>query len=290
MKAIDWARLLLLAALWGGSYLFIRIAAPVLGVWLTMSLRVILAAFALMVYGFITKQSFRFRHRFRDQWRSYLWLGLLNNAIPFILIAMAVVNLNASMAAIFNATTPLFTAIVAAYQLNEPLTQRKLLGLLLGIAGVAVLVGWSPLSLSAAVIAGILFALLAACSYGFAAVYARRRFATSNAIDTATGQLIGSSLLLLPVAVGSRPNTVPSIGILLAVSVLALACTAFAYLLYFQLIASAGATRSATVTFLIPVFSLLFGTLLLHEPINSGVLVGLAMILLSVWLVIGVKR
>jgi drug/metabolite transporter (DMT)-like permease len=121
-------------------------------------------------------------------------------------------------------------------------------------------------------------------------VYARRTFANAKAIDTATGQLIGSSLLLLPVAVVSVPNTMPSIGISLAVIGLALACTAFAYLLYFQLIASAGATRSATVTFLIPIFSLLFGTVLLSEPINSGVIVGLAVILLSVWLVIGAKR
>jgi drug/metabolite transporter (DMT)-like permease len=286
MKPIDWARLLLLAALWGGSYLFIRLAAPVLGVFFTMSLRVILAAFALIIYGVVTKQSLQFR----QSWRSYLLLGFLNNVIPFILIAIAVVNLNASMAAILNATTPLFTAIVAAHQLNESLTKRKLLGLLLGVLGVAVLVGWSPLPLSASVITGILFALIAACSYGFAAVYARRTFANAKAIDTATGQLIGSSLLLLPVAVVSVPNTMPSIGISLSVIVLALACTAFAYLLYFQLIASAGATRSATVTFLIPIFSLLFGTVLLSEPINSGVIVGLAVILLSVWLVIGAKR
>jgi drug/metabolite transporter (DMT)-like permease len=125
MKPIDLARLFVLAALWGGSYLFIRIAAPVLGVFFTISLRVIFAACALGLYGAFTQQLSNLKSR----WQSYLLLGLLNNAIPFILIALAVVNLNASVAAILNATTPLFTAVVAAIWLKEPLDKRKIVGL-----------------------------------------------------------------------------------------------------------------------------------------------------------------
>lgn len=282
MKLIDAGRLLLLGALWGGSYLFIRVAAPVLGVFLTIGLRVTIAAVALISFVAVTRQLPDLRKR----WRPYLLLGALNNAIPFILIAAAVVTLNASMAAILNATTPLFTAAVAALWLNERLHWQKVGGLLLGIGGVTILVGWSPLPLSPAVIVAAIFALVAALSYGIAAVYARRTFTGSKPIETATGQLIGSSVLLLPVTFVSVPQTVPSVGVVLAVTALALACTAFAYLLYFQLIASAGATRAASVTFLVPAFSLLWGNVLLGEPVNVGIIVGLVAILLSVWLVI----
>ncbi|MBD2099653.1 DMT family transporter [Leptolyngbya sp. FACHB-261] len=285
MKPIDLARLFLLAALWGGSYLFIRVAAPVLGIFLTMSLRVLLAASALSLYGAFIQQLPNFRKR----WRAYLLLGLLNNVIPFILIAVAVVNLNASIAATLNATTPLFTAIVAALWIKEPLNWQKVVGLLLGISGVAILVGWSPLLLSPSVILGGIFALVAAFSYGIAAVYARRTFLNNKPTDTATGQLIGSSVLLLPALLISAPSTIPSAAIILAVVALALACTSLAYLLYFQLISSAGATRAATVTFLIPAFSILFGKVFLAEPINSGLIIGLIMILLSVWLVTASK-
>ena len=286
MKPIDLARLFLLAALWGGSYLFIRIAAPVLGVFFTISLRVILAACALVLYAAFTQQL----PNLRSRWQSYLLLGLLNNAIPFTLIAFAVVNLNASVAAILNATTPLFTASVAAIWLKERLERRKIMGLLLGIAGVAVLVGWSPLPLSLPAILGGLSALIAALSYGIAAVYARIRFTHNRAIETATGQLVGSSVLLIPVTFTSIPNIIPTGNIILALVTLAIACTAIAYLLYFQLISNSGATQAVTVTFLIPVFSLLFGVILLDEPVNSGLIVGLITILLSVWLVINTKH
>ncbi|AFZ30258.1 protein of unknown function DUF6 transmembrane [Gloeocapsa sp. PCC 7428] len=286
MKPIDLARLFLLAALWGSSYLFIRITAPVLGVFFTISLRVIIAACALGLYGVLAQQLSTLKTR----WLSYLLLGLLNNVIPFILIAIAIVNLNASIAAILNATTPLFTAIVAAIWLKEPLNKRKIVGLLLGIVGVAILVGWSPLLLSLSVILGGLSALIAALFYGIAAVYARRRFRHNRATETAIGQLVGSSVLLIPVTFTSIPNTVPSTEVILAVITLAIACTAFAYLLYFQLIAKAGATQAATVTFLIPVFSLLFGKTLLGEPVNFGLIIGLITILLSIWLVFNTKH
>lgn len=120
-------------------------------------------------------------------------------------------------------------------------------------------------------------------------MYARRTFVYNKSTETATGQLIGSSILLLPVAFVSYSNRIPPIEIILAVTTLAIVCTAFAYMLYFQLISSIGPTRTATVTFLIPIFSLLFGKVLLGEPVNSGLIVGLITILLSVWLVIEAK-
>lgn len=285
MKPIDLARLFLLAALWGAAFLFIRIVAPVLGVFFTISLRIVLAAFALGLFGAIASIS-----KLKRSWQSYLLLGLFNNVIPFLLLAIAVVNINASIAAILNAITPLCTAIVSAIWLKEPLSRRKVIGLSLGVIGVAILVGWSPLPLSPPVIFGGISALIAALSYGIAAVYARRRFMHDKATETAFGQLTGSSILLIPVAFATMPKTIPAIEIVLAVIVLAIACTAFAYLLYFQLISDIGATGAATVTFLIPVFSLLFGNIFLGEPINSGVIFGLITVLLSVWLVINPKQ
>ncbi|HEY9662296.1 MAG TPA: DMT family transporter, partial [Allocoleopsis sp.] len=241
----------------------------------------------LSLYGLWVRQQIGLR----QQWRSYLLLGFLNNVVPFLLIATAVANLNASIAAILNATTPLFTAIVAAIWLKEPLNGRKITGLILGITGVAILVGWSPLPLSLPVIVGGICALIAAFSYGVAAVYARRTFWQNQPLETAIGQLTGAGVLLLPIAIASSgASSHFSIEIAGAVFILAAACTAFAYWLYFQLIASAGAVRTATVTFLVPIFGLLFGKILLAEPVNLGIIVGLITILLSVWLVIGAKR
>lgn len=286
MKLIDWGRLLLLAALWGGSYYLIRIVAPELGAFLTMSLRTLLAAITLIIYGLLTRQIVQFKRH----WKSYMVLGLLNNAIPFVFIAIAVINLNASIAAILNATTPLFTAIVSALWLREELRCAQVIGLGLGVLGVAILVGWSPLPLTPAVVLGGMLALFAAVSYGIAAVYARRTFQGQKSIDVASGQLIASSVLLLPPGIVSVPARMPSIGVIGGLVALAIACTAFAYLLYFQLIANAGATQAATVTFLVPVFGVLFGRVFLGEPITWGLVLGLATILLSVWLVLQKKQ
>lgn len=282
MKRADLALLVALAALWGGSYLFIRVAAPALGAIPLMGLRVALAIAALLAYA----ASSRDLPDFRARWRSFLLLGALNNAIPFTLIASAVIALNASLAAILNATTPLFAALVAAAWTGEALGIRRAAGVLLGIAGVAVLVGWSPLPLSQRVLVAAAQALLAALSYGLAAVYARRAFKGVPPLHTAVGQLAGSSLLLVPLAVALRPAAWPSLWVMLAVLALALPCTALGYLIYFRLIAGAGATGAATVTFLIPFFSLLWSVAFLGEPLSAGIFAGLGVILLSVWLVL----
>jgi drug/metabolite transporter (DMT)-like permease len=160
----------------------------------------------------------------------------------------------------------------------------------LGIGGVAIIVGWSPLPVSGRAILAVAQVLLAALSYGLAAVYARRRFAGSRSLHTAVGQLAGSSLLLVPLAFVAPPTGVPSLRVVAAVLALALVCTALGYLAYFQLIADAGATQAATVTFLMPCFSTLWGATFLGEPLGVGLFVGLAVILGGVWLVIGPRR
>ncbi|MBW7884289.1 MAG: DMT family transporter [Caldilineaceae bacterium] len=283
MQRLDTLLLLILGAVWGASYLFMRIAAPVLGPISLMAARVALAALALWIYCI----AFSSRPDWRKRWRQFLFLGLFNNAVPFTLIAVAVIHLNASIAAILNATTPLFTAMISAMWLGEALGVRRFGGIVLGIGGVVILMGWSPLPLTARTLLAGGAALLAAVSYGLAAVYARSRFRDVPPEHTAVGQLTGATLILTPVAFLQPPEEPISIAVAAAVLALALVCTSFAYLIYFRLIASAGATQAATVTFLVPFFSVLWGVLLLGEPLSAGMLLGLVVILFSIWLVLG---
>jgi drug/metabolite transporter (DMT)-like permease len=277
--------LVLLAAIWGASYLFIRIAAPVLGSFFTMGLRVAIAAIALMVYGLAIRRM----PNFQRDWKKFLIIGLLNNAVPFVLIVNAVTSLNASIGATLNATTPLFTAVVAAIWVGEALTARKLVGVSLGVVGVAVLMGWNAIPFSTSVALGAGQALLAALSYGLAAVYVRTCFKGVPAIHIAIGQLLGSTLLLAPLAVLNVPQFGITTPVILAVVAMGLVCTALAYLIYFRLIASSGATQAASVTFLIPIFSILWGALFLREPLSFGLAGGVVVILFSVWLVLGAR-
>jgi drug/metabolite transporter (DMT)-like permease len=279
---LTWSMLIFLAAIWGGSFLFIRIAAPVIGSVFLMAVRVALAAAGLLAYSLLHRSL----PNFRDYWRQYLVIGALNNAIPFILIANAVIDLNASLSAILNATTPLFTALVASVWIGEPFGRRRGFGVFLGLLGVAVLVGFSPIPVSSKVFLAVAQSLLAALSYGLGAVYTRTRFQGANPMHTALGQLSGSTFLLLPLAFLSVPATPPTVTVILAVLTLALLCTSFAYLIYFRLISSAGPTTAASVTFLVPFFSILWGVLFLNEPLSLGMFLGLGIILGSVGLVI----
>lgn len=275
--------LIFLAAIWGGSFLFIRIAAPALGSILLMAVRVALAAIGLLVYA-LAQASLP---DFRANWKHYLAIGALNNAIPFVLIANAVIDLNASLSAILNATTPLFTAMVAAVWIGEPFGWRRSSGVVMGILGVGILVGFSPIPFSMKVLLAVGQSLLAAFSYGLGAVYTRTRFQGANPIHTSLGQLVGSTILLAPLAVFNGPETSPTMAVILATLALALLGTSFAYLIYFRLISAAGPTTAASVTFLVPFFSILWGVIFLHEPLSAGMFLGLGVILGSVWLVIG---
>lgn len=275
--------LIALGGLWGGSYLFMRIAGPVLGPIVLIAARVMLAAAALWLYCLVIGE----RLALAGRWRQMLLMGTLNNAIPFVLITYAVIHLNASIAGIINATMPLFTAVVAAIWLREPLSPRRVLGVLSGISGVGVLVGLSPLPLTGRTLSAAGASLAAAFSYGVAVVYARLRFRALPPEQTAVGQLTAASLLLAPLALAGLPRALPAPLVAGAVLALALVCTALAYLIYFRLIAEAGATQASTVTFLVPFFGVLWGALFLGEPLNAGVFLGLAIIVFSVWLVLG---
>jgi len=285
MKTRDVGELLLLSVIWGGSFLCIRVAAPVLGPIVLIELRVLIAGLALLLYATLTKT----RLNLRKHWRYYLIVGILNSAIPFTLIATAELRLTAGLAAILNATTPLFGAVVAAIWIQETLTVNKIIGLTLGLLGVAVLVGWSSLPFTTIVVLSVVASLAAAACYGIAGVYTKVMARGASSVAVATCSQLGASLFLLPFTFAIPVQHVPTSTVLLALLILALLCTAVAYVLYFRLIANIGPTRALTVTFLSPIFGVLWGVLLLGESLTWGTIIGFAIILSGTGLVTGTR-
>jgi drug/metabolite transporter (DMT)-like permease len=284
MRPRDFAGLALLGALWGGSFLFIRVAVPALGPFLLVELRVGLATVALLLYVLAAGRV----PKIRSRWRSFLLLGFLNAAVPFTLISAAEIHLTASLAAILNSTTVMFTAMVAAVWMGDHLTARKLIGIVLGIFGVTVLVGWDPTPLNGVVLLSVAAMLLASLSYALGATYVKASFSGIPPTGMAIGQLGAATVLLMPLCAVGIPEEAPPLPVVLSMLGLALLSTAAAYLIYFRLIENVGPTSTVTVTLLVPVFGLLFGVLLLDEPFGPGTLAGLAIILASVVLITGI--
>jgi drug/metabolite transporter (DMT)-like permease len=283
MKSKDVAALLFLAALWGGSFLFIRVAAPVLGPVLLMALRVLLAGLALLLYAIATRTDLQIR----AYWRQYLLIGLLNSAVPFTLIAFAELNLTAGYAAILNATSPLFGAVVAAVWISEALTVKKLLGLALGLLGVGVVVGLNSIALSGLIILSIAASIVGAAFYGFSSVFIKVKGKGIPPLALATGSLLGAAVWLVPLTPFALPHSGPDLTVILAVLAIALLSTALAYLLFFGLIERVGPTKTLTVTFLAPVFGIIWGVIFLSEPLTLSTLVGFAIILTGTAFVTG---
>lgn len=273
--------LLSLALVWGASFLFMRIASPEFGPVFTTELRVSLAAASLMLYAVLTRRKLMiWRH-----WKQFLVLGALNAALPFTLICMAELELSASLAAILNATTPMFTALAAWGTLKERPGWSKTIGLVIGLFGVIILVGWSPVPMEGKVLMSVLFSLGAALSYGFGGLYASRIGKGLEPLTLAIGQQLGASIVLLPLALIFAPRHLPSPAAIYSVIGLSLLCTSVAYLIYFRLIRNVGAVKTVSVTFLVPIFGIMWGAIFLNEPLYMNTIVGLFIILLSVMLV-----
>lgn len=278
--------MLLLAAIWGVSFLLIRIAAPVLGPIVLVNARMLIASATLLLYAVTTGRQ---RPTMRTDWKAYLLLGALNSMLPLTLEAVAVVKLNASLAALLATTVPLFTALVAAVWLYEQLTLRRGLGLLLGLAGVGVLVGWSPLPLTRIAVLAVGASLLASLLYAVAGVYAKVAFHCTAALPLAIGQELVAGLLLLPITLAAAPAVAPTVPAIVATGSLALIVTAGGNLLYFYLLARVGPTKTQSVSFLAPVFALGAGVLFLGEPFTASMALGLAMIIMSIILVVELR-
>ena len=277
--------LILLAALWGGSFLFMRIAAPVLGpVWL-IELRVLIAGLVLLPLvlhrGYLAEL---WRHRL-----LLLWVGCLSAALPFTLLAFASLELTAGMTSILNATVPIFAALIGFLVYAEGLGWRQAVGIALGFIGVVVLVGL-PQGGAPPPLLSVVAGLTAAVSYVFAANTAKRRLSHVPAIVFVTGSQLGAAVVLLPLLPFSIPDQLPGTVVVLSVLALALLSTSLAFLIYFQLLREVGATRTLTVTYLIPVFAIAWGALLLDEALTVQVFVGGGLILGGVALANAVGR
>ena len=289
MKPIYYGALLLLGAIWGASFLFIGVAVQEFGPITLMFLRVLAAGLILLAAAYLTQRKKPLRETFqlRQNWRKFLVVGLLNSALPFTLIAFSELKISVSLAAILNSTTPLFAALVAAAWGSEKLTKRKVWGIMFGILGVSVLMGKGLLIVNQETIIAVLASLLAAGFYGSATVYAAKHISGLPAVFASTAQLLGAAVILAVPAVITAPQVRPSMTAVAALLALILLSTALAYLLYFFLLKNVGPTRTASVTFLVPVFGSLWAILFLDDPFNAGMLIGMIIIFASVGLVMG---
>jgi drug/metabolite transporter (DMT)-like permease len=275
------AMLLSLAALWGASFLFMRVAVPSFGPIVLADARVALAGVVLFAYS----AAVGARPVLRERWRDYLLLGSVNAALPFSLLAAAQLEIEASLAAVLNAMAPLFGALVAAVWLGERVAVAARFGLVLGVLGVALVVGLSPFEIDATFVLAVLACLAAAFAYGIGANIVRVRFKGEPPLSMAVGQQLAAAVVLLPLVPAMPLRATPDAVDVLCVVALALASTGIAYLLYFRLLSELGATGGMTVIFVVPVFGVLWGAIFLDERIHLGTLLGGAVILLSVWLI-----
>jgi len=284
MTPVDILLLGTLSAIWGGSFIFMRYLAPLIGPVATADSRMLLAGIVLVA----AFAAARYRAGWRRNARHFLVLGVLNSAVPFLLYSLAALVLPASLEAIFNALSPMFGAVFAALWLGERLTARKATGLALGVAGVVFTSGFSGVALDARTGLAMAGCLLAPACYGLSGVYLSKRAAGVPSLAIAGGSQLFGGLALLPFLFAWPPGPAPlELRIVLVVVAFALLCNALAYLIYYRLMATVGPTRALTVTFLVPVFSMAWGWLFLREPVTWGMATGAAVILAGTWLVVG---
>jgi drug/metabolite transporter (DMT)-like permease len=286
LRPQDAARLVALGAMWGASYLFMRLAVPHLGSALMIEVRVALAGLLLLAFMWTTGRA----SAWRTFWRPWLFVSIVGTAVPFLLIAEALRAIDASTASILNALVPLFTTIVAAIWIREPITPAKAAGILLSIAGTAVLVGWTPQPMSARQLLAASMSIGATMLYGINIVYSRVKLREAAPVATSAYTLLFAALVLLPFTPLDRDlSAVPSIA-WYAVLGLAVVSTTVAFIYYYRLIADIGPVKASTVTLLVPVFGMVWGVLFLGEPLTPGRIAGCAIILSGCALILGLFR
>ncbi len=289
MRPLDMFRLLALAAIWGASFLFLRIIAPVLGTFPTAFFRVLLATAGLLAILLLL----RTRWDFRGKLGLCLVLGVINSGLPFALYSVAAQLVPAGYSAIFNATTPMMGVLIGALFFAEELTLAKIIGVFSGLGGVALLMRIGPVPFDMELLLGALACLGATACYGFGGFLTRRWINQGEGLNSevvAFGSQLGAALCLLPLFGLSLLNAPPvdwgDSTVWLSLLGLGLVCTAFAYILYFRLLADIGPVKTLTVTFLIPPFGVLWGVIFLDEPLSWAYVQGGALIALALWLIL----
>ena len=289
MRPQDLARLVALAAVWGASYLFMRYAVQQLGPVRLIELRVTIAGILHAIFLAFARGSIDWRR----QWKDFLFVGAIGIAMPFVLIAGALTTIDASTAAILNALSPLFTALIAAVWIRDPLTLPKMAGIALCVVGTMVLVGWTPAPMTKAQLLGASMSVGATALYGLSNVYTKVRLKQASAMGISVGTLLMAAVVLFPLALtvpAPRPIAEVTSGVWAATAGLAVFSTAIAFIWYYRLIADVGPVKSITVTLLVPIFGMVWGVLLLGEPVTPGRIAGCAIILAGCSLILGLVR
>ncbi len=279
-------RLLLLGALWGAAFMFLRLAAPEFGAFALAGARVGLAALLMLAFVLVTGRALHWRER----WARYVAVGGVNTALPFLLYSFAALHIPAGYSAIANATVPVWSALIAWRIYHQHLGRSVWLGIAVAFVGVYVLVGLQPVAVTALSVLGMAAALAGAALYAVSGYLINRHLAGGDGVTGATGMVLGAfAWLVLPALIGAPPK-LPSATAWSAVALLAIFCTAIGYILFFGLIRDYGPQRAATVAFLFPAFAALWGFLVLGEPITLNMISGMAMVFLGTAMVSGVHR
>lgn len=290
MKPNDAAELLLLAALWGASFLFMRVGAPEFGPLALVFVRAAGAAVVLLPLLAWRREA----AALRTHWRPIVIVGLLNTAVPFTLFTAAALVLNAGLSGIFNATAPLWAALIAWLWLGDRPTRLRTLGLAVGFGGVLLLAAdrasLQPGTHGISPAMGVAACLLATACYGYTVNYTKRRLAGVPALALAAGSQSAAALAMALPAWWAWPATLPGTTAWGAAAGLALGCTALAYILYFRLIAHVGPAQAITVTYLIPAFAIAWGWLFLGEVLTPVMLAGGGIVLLGTALASGMVQ
>lgn len=285
MKTSHLTMLLTLAAIWGASFMFMRISAPAFGPVALVELRVVIGALVLMPFVWATLRA----TDLKPYLGRLLLLGALNTALPFALFAYASLTLPAAATSILNGTMPLWGFAIAAMFGLEPLSTWRFIGLVLGVAGITLVTGDPQLSGTPEALRALGAGLLASFLYGIAANYAKVKLKDLPSTVVAVGGQVGAAVVLLPALPFLWPTAMPSAGAWAAALMLAVLCTGIAYALYFKLISAVGAAKAMTVAFLIPVFGMLWGFVFLHETITARMLIGCAVVLVGTALSVELK-
>jgi len=286
MKPIYLIELISLAAIWGASFLFMRIGSPEFGPFLFMALRTLTASLFLLPLVYIAKQQ----KALNGYKLKMLFLGQLNAAIPFVLFGYATLTLAAGTTSILNGTAPMFSAIVAYLWLKEKLSFSASMGLFIGFIGVYLLVIDKITINEKDIIGPAIAILIASFCYGFSANYAKKYLNGINPIALAAGSQISATLTLIPISLFFLPTTMPSNEAFTSLVILGVVCTGIAYIILFRLIANFGPAKAMSVTYLIPAFGLFWGNLFLDEAISQWMIIGYALILTGVALTTGLVK
>lgn len=278
--------LILLGAIWGSSFLFMRVAVKDIGAVPMIELRLLIGALVLwplllMKYPMKVTQGW---------WGKMTMVGVFNSALPFTLLAYSLLVFTAGVGSVLNATVPMFTALIAFFWLKERLTRARVLGLVVGFIGVFVLVGDKLAVTGSDTGWALAAALLATLSYGFSANYTKRNVVGVDSLVTTVMSLTMGALVLLPLTIIYWPDHNPSLLSWLSVVILGVVCTGLAYIIYFRLIVEIGAARTVTVTFLVPLFGIVWGIIFLGEELTWQFVIGALVIITGTALSTGVLK